>query len=428
MADTVTLSEDALSTFMQEMGDRAREAAAALNNTTAEQRTAALHFMAEALEAAEADLLEANQKDLQTGRDKQISKAMMDRLSLDPERIKGIADALRQVAEIADPVGQEIARWTMPNGLDIARVRTPLGVIGIIYEARPNVTADAAALCLRSGNACILRAGSESLNSAMMIAGALRAGLAKAGLPEDAIQIVETTDRSAVGAMLSGLQGTIDVIVPRGGLSLLRRVQEEARVPVIGHLEGLCHIYVDAAADPQKAIDVVVNSKMRRTGICGATETLLVDSAIAERLLPAIARALIDAGCTLRGDAEARRIVPQMDTAVEEDWQTEYLDAVLAIRVVNGLDEALAHIDHYSKGHTESVITEDTAIAERFLAEVDSSIVMHNASTQFADGGQFGMGAEIGIATGRIHARGPVGAEQLTIFKYLVRGTGQVRP
>ncbi|MEL7545528.1 MAG: glutamate-5-semialdehyde dehydrogenase [Pseudomonadota bacterium] len=428
MADTVTLSDDALSTFMQEMGDRARAAAAELTSTSPAQRTAALQHMADALEAAEDDLLAANAKDLETGRQKQLSSAMMDRLSLDPARIKGVADALRQVADLPDPIGQEIARWTMPNGLDIARVRTPLGVIGIIYEARPNVTADAAALCLRSGNACILRAGSESLNSAMTIAAALRKGLAKAGLPEDAIQIVETTDRAAVGAMLSGLNGTIDVIVPRGGLSLLTRVQNDARVPVIGHLEGLCHVYVDAAADPQKAIDIVVNSKMRRTGICGATETLLIDQVIAESLLPAMAAALIDAGCTLRGDAEARRLVPHIDTAVEEDWQTEYLDAVLAVRVVNGLDGALAHIDHYSKGHTESIVTEDVAIAERFLAEVDSSIVIHNASTQFADGGQFGMGAEIGIATGRIHARGPVGAEQLTIFKYNVRGSGQVRP
>lgn len=428
MADTVTLSDDALSTLMQEMGDRARTAATALTLSSAEQRSAALTHMADALEAAEADLLEANRLDLETGRQKQISKAMMDRLSLDPARIKGIADAIRQVAEIPDPIGQEVARWTRPNGLDIARVRTPLGVIGIIYEARPNVTADAAALCLRSGNACILRAGSESLNSAMTIARALRVGLAKAGLPEDAVQIVETTDREAVGAMLTGLNGTIDVVVPRGGISLLTRVQNDARVPVIGHLEGLCHVYVDAAADPQKAIDIAVNSKMRRTGICGAAETLLIDEAIAETLLPGIAAALTDAGCTLRGDAEARCLVPHIDTADEEDWRTEYLDAVLAVRVVAGLDGALAHIKEYSKGHTESIVTEDTATAERFLAEVDSAIVMHNASTQFADGGQFGMGAEIGIATGRIHARGPVGAEQLTIFKYAVRGTGQVRP
>ncbi len=410
------------------MGARARTAAAALAQSTPQERTAALNAMADALIADAANILAANAKDMAGGKAKGLAPSMMDRLLLTDDRIAGIAEALRAIADLPDPVGQEIARWTVPSGLDIARVRTPLGVIGIIYEARPNVTADAAALCLRSGNAAILRAGSESLNSALAIEAALKTGLATSGLPENAVQLVPTTDRDAVGEMLSGLGGQVDVIVPRGGKGLVARVQADARVPVIGHLEGLCHIYVDKAADPQKAIDIVVNAKMRRTGICGAAETLLIDEAVAESLLPAIASALVDAGCALRGDEQTCALVPDAALATEEDWHTEYLAPIIAVRVVDGIEGALRHIQHYGTAHTEAIITEDTAVAERFFAEVDAGIVMHNASTQFADGGEFGMGAEIGIATGRIHARGPVGAEQLTIYKYVVRGTGQIRP
>ncbi|MEM9937253.1 MAG: glutamate-5-semialdehyde dehydrogenase [Pseudomonadota bacterium] len=412
---------------MLNMGHRARAASAELAKQTPEARSKALHAMADALKAAETEILAANAADLEGGKAKGLSSAMMDRLALTPERLEGIAAAVLDVAALPDPVGAEIARWTVPTGLDIARVRTPLGVIGIIYEARPNVTADAAALCLRSGNAAILRAGSESLQSAIAIGKALRAGLKQSGFPEDAVQLVQTTNRDAVGHMLTGLNGTVDVIVPRGGKGLVARVQADARVPVIGHLEGLCHIYIDAGADLQKAVDITVNAKMRRTGICGAAETVLIDRAVAGEMLPVLAAALIDAGCALRGDAEARGMVQEMEAATEADWHTEYLDAVLSVRVVDGVEGALAHIAAYGTGHTEAIVTEDTVIAERFLAEVDAGIVMHNASTQFADGGQFGMGAEIGIATGRIHARGPVGAEQLTIFKYVVRGTGQTR-
>lgn len=428
MADTQHNMPDTLKATMLDIGQRARAASAKLAKANAHDRTNALNAMANALVAAETEILDANARDLEHGRAKGLSSALMDRLALSAERIAGIADALKAVADLPDPVGSEIARWTVPSGLDIARVRTPLGVIGIIYEARPNVTADAAALCIRSGNAAILRAGSESLNSAIAIADALRTGLRSSGLSEDAVQLVQTKDRDAVGHMLTGLEGAIDVIVPRGGKGLVKRVQDDARVPVIGHLEGLCHIFVDAEADPQKAIDIIVNAKMRRTGICGAAETLLVDAAIANELLPAIAVALTDAGCELRGDSAARAIVDTINPAAESDWRTEYLDAILAIRVVDGLEAALGHISEYGTGHTECIITEDGAAAAKFFAEVDAGIVMHNASTQFADGGEFGMGAEIGIATGRIHARGPVGAEQLTIFKYVVRGTGQTRP
>lgn len=413
---------------MLDMGRRARLASAALSKAGIQGRTDAINAMADALIAAEPALMAANAIDLDGGKAKGLSDAMMDRLALTSERIQGIADALRAVADLPDPVGSEIARWTVPSGLDIARVRTPLGVIGIIYEARPNVTADAAALCVRSGNAAILRAGSESLNSAIAIADALRAGLASVGLPEDAVQLVQTKDRAAVGHMLTGLEGMIDVIVPRGGKGLVARVQDEARVPVIGHLEGLCHTYVDGAADPQMAIDIVVNAKMRRTGICGSTETLLIDRSIAQSLLPAIASALTDAGCAMKGDEAARALVSNMDVATEDDWRTEYLAPMISVRVVDGVDGAIEHITNYGTSHTECIVTDDAATAEKFLADVDAGIVIHNASTQFADGGQFGMGAEIGIATGRIHARGPVGAEQLTIFKYVVRGAGQTRP
>jgi glutamate-5-semialdehyde dehydrogenase len=352
---------------------------------------------------------------------------MLDRLELTPARLEAMARGIEEVADIRDPVGETIAAWTRPNGLEFSRVRTPVGVIGIIYESRPNVTADAGALCVRSGNAAILRGGSESLHSSLAIAEALRAGLADAGLPLDAIQLVATPDRAAVGHMLAGLGGQLDVLVPRGGKSLVARVQEEARVAVIGHLEGLCHVYVHAGADEQKAVDIVVNAKLRRVGVCGSAETMLIDASIAAHLLPKIAEALILNGCELRGDARARAIFP-MAAAVEEDWTTEYLAPIISIAVVDGLEAAMAHIARYGSQHTDAIVTEDDAAAERFLAEVDSAIVMRNASTQFADGGEFGFGGEIGIATGRIHARGPVGAEQLTIFKYQVRGTGQTRP
>lgn len=428
MADTLHTPTEDLHATLLDMGRRARLASAALAKAGTTARTNAILAMAEALSAAEPAILAANQVDLEGGRAKGLADAMMDRLALSPERVQAIANALRAVADLPDPVGSEIARWSVPSGLDIARVRTPLGVIGIIYEARPNVTADAAALCLRSGNAAILRAGSESLQSSIAIADALRSGLASVDLPEDAVQLVQTTDRAAVGHMLTGLEGNIDVIVPRGGKSLVARVQDEARVPVIGHLEGLCHTYVDGAADPQMAIDMVVNAKMRRTGICGATETLLIDERVAASLLPAIASALKDAGCSMVGDDAARAIFADMSIATEDDWRTEYLAPTISVRVVDGIDGAIDHIATYGTSHTECIITDDAATAERFLNEIDAGIVIHNASTQYADGGEFGMGAEIGIATGRIHARGPVGAEQLTIFKYVVRGTGQTRP
>ncbi|QYJ01217.1 glutamate-5-semialdehyde dehydrogenase [Thalassovita mediterranea] len=421
-------SETSLADMMIGMGKRARAASMRLSHLTAKDRSRGLLAMADALETSQDDILKSNALDMQQAKQKQLSDAMLDRLLLTPERMRSMSGAVRMIAGLPDPVGETIANWTVPSGLDISRVRTPLGVIGIIYESRPNVTADASALCLRSGNAAILRAGSESLNSALAIATALRSGLEGAGLPADALQLVGTREREAVGHMLSGLEGNLDVVVPRGGKGLVERVQKDARIPVIGHLEGLCHIYIDADADPQKAIDIAFNAKMRRTGVCGAMETLLINETVAARLLPAIAAPLRDAGCELRGDAQAKALLPDMKTATEEDWRTEYLAPILSIKVVKNLDGALAHIARYGTGHTEAIITENNSTAERFLREVDASIVLHNASTQFADGGEFGMGAEIGIATGRIHARGPVGAEQLTTFKYVVRGKGQTRP
>ncbi len=423
-----TPPDAALAEEMHAMGERARAASHTLGLMTAADRTRGLLAIAAAIRSASADILAANNADMAAARAKGLVPSMLDRLALDAGRIEAIAAGVETVAALPDPVGREIARWTRPNGLDIARVAVPLGVIGIIYESRPNVTVDAGALCLRSGNAAILRGGSESILSSRALAGAMRGALAAEGLPADAVQLVETTSREAVGHMLAGLGGALDVIVPRGGRSLVERVQAEARVPVIGHLEGLCHTYVDAAADPAKAIAITVNAKMRRTGVCGSTETLLIDSAVADALLPDIARALEAAGCELRGDVPARAILSGITPATDEDWATEYLAPILAIAVVDGLEGALAHIARWSSGHTDAIITENTAAAEAFLARVDSAIVLHNASTQFADGGEFGFGAEIGIATGRIHARGPVGAEQLTTYKYAVRGTGQVRP
>ncbi len=421
-------AEASLADIMMDMGRRGRAASARLAGLSADQRTKGLVAVADAIDVSAAPILEANARDMAGGRSKGLSDAMLDRLALTPERVQSISKAVRDVAALPDPVGREIARWTVPSGLDISRVRTPLGVIGIIYEARPNVTADAAALCLRSGNAAILRAGSESLQSSFAIATAIRSGLEGAGLPADAVQLVDTTDRDAVGFMLAGLEGNVDVIVPRGGKGLVARVQKDARVPVIGHLEGLCHAYVDVDADLEKAVNIVVNAKMRRTGICGALETLLINRSIAATFLPAVAAPLRDLGCELRGDDAARKILPDMVAATDQDWRTEYLAPILSVRIVDDMDHALKHITTYGTSHTELVITENTTTAERFLTSVDAGIVLHNASTQFADGAQFGMGAEIGIATGRIHARGPVGAEQLTIFKYVVRGTGQTRP
>ena len=410
------------------MGRKARAASRALGMLSADDRTRGLKAIAAAIRAAAPDVLAANAEDMADGRAKGLDAAMLDRLALDEARVEGIAKGVEAVAALPDPIGKELARWTVPSGLDIARVTVPLGVIGIIYESRPNVTVDAGVLSLRSGNAAILRCGSESARSSRALVATMRAALKAQGLPEDAVQLVPTQDREAVGHLLSGLDGQVDVIVPRGGRSLVERVQMDARVPVIGHLEGLCHVYVDRAADAEKAVDIVVNSKMRRTGICGSAETLLVDSAIAETWLPKAAEALKEAGCELRGGEQARAIVPWMVAATEEDWSTEYLAPILAVAVVDGIDGAIAHLARWSSGHTEAILTEDQTTADKFFAEVDSAILLHNASTQFADGGEFGMGAEIGIATGRIHARGPVGAEQLTTYKYLVRGKGQVRP
>ncbi|EHS50711.1 Gamma-glutamyl phosphate reductase [Rhizobium sp. PDO1-076] len=414
--------------LMLDIGRRARAAARPLANTSTDAKNAALRAMADALVAAEADILAANVIDLKNAADTGVAASFIDRLTLNASRIAGIAQSLREIAELPDPVGSIIAEWDRPNGLHIERVRTPLGVIGVIYESRPNVTADAGALCLKAGNAVILRGGSDSVNSSRAIHACLVKGLVAAGLPADAIQLVPTTDRAAVGAMLSGLDNAIDVIVPRGGKNLVARVQSEARVPVFAHLEGLCHVYVDASADLDMATKIVVNSKMRRTGVCGSAETLLIDSgAIATHLKPLL-EALTEAGCEIRASATVLRVFPGLKTATEEDWRTEYLDAIIAVAIVDGVSGAIDHIARYSSNHTEAVIAEDPQVVERFFNEVDSAILLHNASTQFADGGEFGMGGEIGIATGKMHARGPVGVEQLTSFKYRVRGTGQVRP
>lgn len=417
-----------LSTRMLEMGRRARAAAAALREAPAAARTRALSALSERLAAAQADILAANARDVAAAGDNGMNAALVDRLSLSPARVAGMAQAVATIAAVPDPLGVETERWTPANGLDIARVRTPIGVLGVIYESRPNVTADAAALCIRSGNAAILRCGSDCLQSSLAIAALIAESLAEAGLPADAVQLVDTPDRAAVGMMLSGLDGAIDVIVPRGGKSLVARVQAEAKTAVLSHLEGLNHTYLHRAADVETARAIVLNAKMRRVSVCGATETLLVDRAAARRLLPPVAADLIAAGCELRGDAEALALVPGMVPAQEADWLTEYLAPILAVRVVDDLEAAVDHIARYGSGHTEAIVTTDAAAAERFAARVDSAIVLINASTQFADGGEFGFGGEIGISTNRLHARGPVGAEQLTTYKYVVRGQGQIRP
>jgi glutamate-5-semialdehyde dehydrogenase len=417
-----------LQAVMAGIGRAAAACRAGLALAPGEARNQALRAAARAIRAQATQIQAANAQDMQAARARGLSAAMLDRLLLQDKRIESMAAGIEQIVALPDPIGSVSAEWTRPNGLKIQRVRVPLGVIGIIYESRPNVTADAGALCLKSANPVILRGGSESRLSSAAIHACLVAGLREAGLPEAAIQIVPTTDRAAVGMMLEGLSGNINVIVPRGGRSLVERVQREARVPVIGHLEGLCHVYVDRDADPAMARDVVVNAKLRRTGICGAAETLLVDRAAAPSVLPMLLEALAAGGCELRGDAAAQAADGRVKPATEQDWRTEYLDAIISVRVVDGVDEAIRHIATYGSAHTDSIVTGNAATAEKFLREVDSAIVLHNASTQFADGGEFGMGAEIGISTDRFHARGPVGVEQLTSYKYVVRGTGQTRP
>ncbi len=417
-----------LTAHMLELGRRARAAAQGLRDAPAAARTRALELLSEKLKAAEAPILAANAKDVEAARAGGMTEAMIDRLSLSPARIAGMAEAVAIIAAVPDPLGVETERWTPANGLDIARVRTPIGVLGVIYESRPNVTADAAALCIRSGNAAILRCGSDCLQSSLAIAVLIAEALSEAGLPADSVQLVDTPDRDAVGLMLAGLDGAIDLLIPRGGKSLVARVQADAKTAVLSHLEGLNHTYLHEAADLDTARAIAVNAKMRRVSVCGATETLLVDRAGAERLLPGVAADLIAAGCELRGDDAARALIPEAQPATEADWTTEYLAPILSIRVVDDLDAAVDHITRYGSGHTEAIISTDAEAAERFASKIDSAIVLINASTQFADGGEFGFGGEIGISTARLHARGPVGAEQLTTYKYVVRGQGQVRP
>jgi glutamate-5-semialdehyde dehydrogenase len=413
---------------MREIGRGARAAARALALASTAAKDAALAAMATAIDARADDILAANAEDVADAKAHGATAAFVDRLALDRTRVAAMAAGCDVVRALPDPVGTVMDAWTRPNGLTIERVRVPLGVVGVIYESRPNVTADAGALCLKAGNAVILRGGSESFRSARAIHAALAAALREAGLPEAAIQLVPTRDRAAVGLMLAGLDGAIDVIVPRGGKGLVGRVQSEARVPVFAHLEGVCHVYVDKAADPAMAQRIVLNAKMRRTGVCGAAETLLVDRAAAPAQLEPLVKMLLDAGCEVRGDAATQAVDPRVKRASEDDWSTEYLDAIIAVKAVDGVDAAIEHIERYGSHHTDAIVTADAAAAEKFFNEVDSAIVLHNASTQFADGGEFGFGAEIGIATGRMHARGPVGVEQLTSFKYRVRGSGQIRP
>jgi glutamate-5-semialdehyde dehydrogenase len=419
---------EALPELMAAIGRRARAAGRRMALASAQTKDRALRLIAERLRANADEILRENARDVAAARQAGQSAALVDRLALDAGRLAAIAESVEKVGALADPVGRQLAAIERPNGLLIERIAVPLGVIGVIFESRPNVTADAGALCLKAGNAAILRAGSDSHRSALAIAKAMSEGLAEAGLPADAIQLVPTRDRAAVGLMLGGLDGCIDVIVPRGGRGLVERVQAEARVPVFAHLDGVNHVYVAAAADLDMALAVLLNSKMRRTSVCGAAETLLVDRACAATHLAPLVRTLLDVGCAVRGDAETQAVDPRVTPVSEADWHTEYLDAIIAARVVDGIDAAIEHIETYGSHHTDAIITADRAEANRFLAEVDSAIVTHNASTQFADGGEFGFGAEIGIATGRMHARGPVGVEQLTTFKYRVHGSGQIRP
>jgi glutamate-5-semialdehyde dehydrogenase len=413
--------------LMKSIGAGARSAALALSLASTDQKNRALRAAAAALRARRHKILAANDRDMQGAAAKGLSPALLDRLKLDEQRVEGMAHGLEDIERLADPIGTVLAEWRRPNGMLIQRQRVPLGVIGIIYESRPNVTADAGALCLKSSNAVILRGGSESAYSSAAIHACLDQGLTVAGLPANCIQLVPTTDRAAVGYMLAEMADDIDVIVPRGGKNLIARVRQEARVPVIGHLDGVCHVYVNRAADLQMAKDIVLNAKLRRTGVCGSAETLLVDRAVAATHLAPLVRMLLDAGCEVRGDQASASIDERVKSATEQDWYAEYLDAIIAVRVVDDIEAAIAHIQQYGSQHTDCIVTDDAAAAERFLARVDSAIVLHNASTQFADGGEFGMGAEIGISTDKFHARGPVGVEQLTSYKYLVRGTGQIR-
>ena len=412
---------------MDAIGAAAKAAAHELANASPEAKNAALHGAAAAIRARKDEILAANAHDVARAEANGVKGSFLDRLVLNDERVEAMACGLEEVAALPDPIGTVLAEWERPNGLKISRVRVPLGVIGVIYESRPNVTADAGGLCVKAGNAAILRGGSESFESSTTILSCLQDGLTEAGLPAAAVQAPPTTDRKAVGALLR-MTEYVDVIVPRGGKSLIERVQNESRIPVFAHLEGLCHTYVHAAADPKMARDIVLNAKMRRTGICGATETVLIDRAVASDMLPGIVDDLTGAGCEVRGDAEAQAIDSRIVSASDADWETEYLDAIVAVRVVDDVDQAVDHVNVHGSNHTDAIVTGDDGVAERFLARVDSGIVLHNASTQFADGGEFGMGAEIGISTGKMHARGPVGAEQLTSYKYVVRGTGQTRP
>ena len=417
-----------LEEIMNAMGAQAAIAARELGRATTEQKNNALIAAAQNLRAQTEELLTANRLDMDIAKEAGLNNARLDRIALDAGRVEGIAKALEDVAALPDPVGDVMARWDRPNGLDISRVRVPLGVIGVIYESRPNVTADAAALCLKSGNAVILRGSSEIQNSANAVAACFDAALEGVGLPKTCVQLVPTPDREAVGMMLAGLDGTIDVIVPRGGKSLVERVQNDARVPVFSHLDGICHTYIHASADIEMAKDITLNAKLRRTGICGATETLLIDRQCADTHLKPLVEALLDEGCEVRGDEDVANVDKRVVPATAQDWDTEYLDSIISVKLIEGVEDAISHIASHGSGHTEAIIAEDASAAEAYLNGVDSAIVMHNASTQFADGGEFGMGAEIGIATGRFHARGPVGLEQLTTFKYQVRGSGQTRP
>jgi glutamate-5-semialdehyde dehydrogenase len=421
------VTQETVADLMRGIGRAARDAALALAFAPTEQKNRALRAAAAALRAQRAEILSANESDMQQAVARETSGALLDRLHLNDNRVEAMAKGLGDIERLADPIGKRLAQWSRPNGMQIERVCVPLGVIGIIYESRPNVTADAGALCLKSGNAVILRGGSESARSSAAIHACLSVGLEAAGLPRTCIQIVPTTDRAAVGHMLADMTDSIDVIVPRGGKSLIARVRQEARVPVIGHLEGVCHVYVDRGANLEMAKHIVLNAKMRRTGVCGSAETLLVDRACAATHLAPLIGTLLDAGCEVRGDEASARADARVTPATEQDWYAEYLDAIIAVRVVDDVDAAIAHIRRYGSQHTECIVTDDAAAAERFLTRVDSAIVLHNASTQFADGGEFGMGAEIGISTDKFHARGPVGVEQLTSYKYLVRGAGQIR-
>jgi glutamate-5-semialdehyde dehydrogenase len=427
MKPSETLSDETTEQ-MRALGHRARAAQRAIALAPSKTKSEALLAAATEMYDRMALIMHANTQDIESARAAGMTSAYIDRLTLDKKRINAIGQGLEAIAALPDPVGKVMEAWTRPNGLRIERIRVPIGVVGIIFESRPNVTADAGALCLKAGNAAILRGGSDSINSSRQIHACIAKGLAAVGLPEGAVQIVPTTDRAAVGMMLKGLDGAIDVIVPRGGKSLVARVQDEARVPVFAHLEGLCHTYVDRDADIDMALAIVLNAKLRRTSVCGATETLLVDRNAPAEFLPKLVASLLAAGCEVRGDDATRKIDPRVIPAVEADWSTEYLDAIIAVGVVDGVDGAIEHIGRYGSQHTDSIVTANTKTAERFLTEVDSAIVLHNASTQFADGGEFGFGGEIGIATGRLHARGPVGVDQLTTFKYVIRGAGQIRP